>query len=149
VEVDVETGKVKVLRLSPSVFAGRVVNPRLCELQLEGCAIFGLGQALFEEMVYAERGQLLNSNLGDYNIPSFEDIAPLINASALEHPAADDLHGIGETLLPPVMAAIGNAVYNAIGVRIQDLPLTPEKILREMHKKESRESHVPSPSARG
>jgi CO/xanthine dehydrogenase Mo-binding subunit len=121
VEVDVETGKVKVLRLSPSVFAGRVVNPRLCELQLEGCAIFGLGQALFEEMVYAERGQLLNSNLGDYNIPSFEDIAPLINASALEHPAADDLHGIGETLLPPVMAAIGNAVYNAIGVRIQDL----------------------------
>jgi CO/xanthine dehydrogenase Mo-binding subunit len=147
VEVDVETGKVKVLRLSPSVFAGRVVNPRLCELQLEGCAIFGLGQALFEEMVYAERGQLLNSNLGDYNIPSFEDIAPLINASALEHPASDDLHGIGETLLPPVMAAIGNAVYNAIGVRIQDLPLTPEKILREMHKKASRESHMPSPSA--
>ncbi|HXV48492.1 MAG TPA: xanthine dehydrogenase family protein molybdopterin-binding subunit [Candidatus Binatia bacterium] len=148
VEVDAETGKVKVLRLSPSVFAGRVVNPRLCELQLEGCAIFGLGQALFEEMVYAERGQLLNSNLGDYNIPSFEDIAPLINASALEHPASDDLHGIGETLLPPVMAAIGNAVYNAIGVRIQDLPLTPEKILREMHKKASRESHM-SPSARG
>jgi CO/xanthine dehydrogenase Mo-binding subunit len=135
VEVDVETGKVKVLRLSPRVFAGRVVNPRLCELQLEGCAIFGLGQALFEEMIYAERGQLLNSNLGDYNIPSFEDIAPLINSSALEHPASEDLHGIGETLLPPVMAAIGNAVYNAVGARIQDLPLTPEKILREMHKK--------------
>jgi CO/xanthine dehydrogenase Mo-binding subunit len=103
-------------------------------LQLEGCAISGLGQALFEEMIYAERGQLLNSNLGDYNIPSFEDIAPRINTSALEHPASGDLHGIGETLLPPVMAAIGNAVYNAIGVRIQDLPLTPEKILREMHK---------------
>jgi CO/xanthine dehydrogenase Mo-binding subunit len=134
VEVNGETGKVKVLRLSPSVFAGRVINPRLCELQLEGCAIFGLGQALFEEMIYAERGQLLNSNLGDYNIPSFEDIAPRINTSALEHPASGDLHGIGETLLPPVMAAIGNAVYNAIGVRIQDLPLTPEKILREMHK---------------
>ena len=134
VEVDMETGKVKVLRLSPSVFAGRVVNPRLCELQLEGCAIFGLGQALFEEMVYAERGQLLNSNLGDYNIPSFEDIAPLINASALEHPGSNELHGIGETLLPPVMAAIGNAVYNAVGVRLQDLPLTAEKILLALHK---------------
>jgi CO/xanthine dehydrogenase Mo-binding subunit len=144
VEVDLETGKVKVLRLSPGVFAGRVVNPRLCELQLEGCAIFGLGQALFEEMIYAERGQLLNTNLGDYNIPSFEDIAPVINTSALEHPASDDLHGIGETLLPPVMAAIGNAVYNAIGVRIQDLPLTPEKILREMHRKASPEGSMPT-----
>lgn len=134
VEVDIETGKIKVLRLSPSVFAGRVVNPRLCELQLEGCAIFGLGQALFEEMTYADRGQLLNSNLADYNIPSFEDIAPLINSSALENPGSDELHGIGETLLPPVMAAIGNAVYNAVGVRLQDLPLTAEKILLALHK---------------
>jgi CO/xanthine dehydrogenase Mo-binding subunit len=134
VEVDIETGKVKVLRLSPSVFAGRVVNPRLCELQLEGCAIFGLGQALFEQMIYADRGQLLNSNLGDYNIPSFEDIAPLINSSVLEHPESDELHGIGETLLPPVMAAIGNAVYNAVGVRLHDLPLTAEKILSALDK---------------
>ncbi len=134
VEVDIETGKVKVLRLSPSVFAGRVVNPRLCELQLEGCAIFGLGQALFEEMIYADRGQLLNSNLADYNIPSFADIAPVINTSALEHAGSDELHGIGETLLPPVMAAIGNAVYNAVGVRLHDLPLTAEKILAALHK---------------
>jgi CO/xanthine dehydrogenase Mo-binding subunit len=134
VEVDTETGKVKVLRLSPTVFAGRMVNPRLCALQLEGCAIFGLGQALFEEMVYGDHGQLLNSNLGDYNIPSFEDIAPLINTSVLEHPESDELHGIGETLLPPVMAAIGNAVYNAAGVRLQDLPLTAEKILLALHK---------------
>ena len=149
VEVDMETGKVNVLRLSPSVFAGRVVNPRLCELQLEGCAIFGLGQALFEEMIYADRGQLLNSNLGDYNIPSFEDIAPLIHSSALEHPESDELHGIGETLLPPVMAAIGNAVYNAVGVRLHDLPLTPEKILREMHNQTSGEYRIPSPSGKG
>jgi CO/xanthine dehydrogenase Mo-binding subunit len=85
-------------------------------------------------MIYAERGQLLNSNLGDYNIPSFEDIAPLINSSALEDPESDELHGIGETLLPPVMAAIGNAVYNAVGVRLQDLPLTTEKILLALHK---------------
>ena len=56
------------------MFAGRVVNPRLCELQLEGSAIFGFGQALFEEMVYDEHGQVMNQNLGDYNVPSFEDI---------------------------------------------------------------------------
>jgi len=133
VEVDIETGKVKVLRLIPSVFAGRVVNPRLCELQLEGCAIFGLGQTLLEEMIYDDRGQLLNTNLSDYNIPSFEDIPEQMISSALEH-GSEELHGIGETLLPPVMAAIGNAVYNAVGARIYDLPLTPEKILRALQK---------------
>lgn len=129
VEVDVETGKVRVLCLSPSVFAGRVVNPRLCDLQLEGCAVFGFGQALFEEMTYGDHGQLVNPNLGDYNIPSFEDIPWKVNPIALEHAGSEDLHGIGETLLPPVMAAIGNAVYNAVGVRIHDLPLTAEKVL--------------------
>jgi CO/xanthine dehydrogenase Mo-binding subunit len=132
VEVDVETGKIKVLCLSPSVFAGRVVNPRLCELQLEGCAVFGFGQALFEEMSYDDRGQLLNTNLGDYNIPSFDDIPWKLYPTALEHDGSEDLHGVGETLLPPVMAAIGNAVYNAVGVRIRDLPLTAEKVLREL-----------------
>ncbi|HYT55634.1 MAG TPA: xanthine dehydrogenase family protein molybdopterin-binding subunit [Verrucomicrobiae bacterium] len=132
VEVDVETGKIKVLQLAPVVFAGRVVNPRLCELQLEGCAVFGFGQALFEEMTYGDHGQLVNPNLGDYNIPSFEDIPWKLNPIALEHDGTEDLHGVGETLLPPVMAAIGNAVYNAVGVRIHDLPLTAEKVLREL-----------------
>jgi CO/xanthine dehydrogenase Mo-binding subunit len=132
VEVDVETGKVKVLHLSPRVFAGRVVNPRLCALQLEGCAIFGLGQGLFEEMSYGDNGQLINTNLGDYNIPSFEDIPQTVKSAMLEHAGSADIHGVGETLLPPVMAAIGNAVYNAVGARIRDLPLTAEKVLREL-----------------
>jgi len=147
VEVDVETGKVKVLRLSPCVFAGTVVNPRLCQLQLEGCAIFGLGQTLFEEMIYGDHGQLLNVNLSDYNIPSFDDVPAEIHTSALEHAGSEDLHGIGETLLPPVMAAIGNAVYNAVGIRIHDLPLTAEKILRELHHAASAE--YPSLSGKG
>src|SRR5215831_5573946 len=134
VEVDLETGKVRVLHLSPHVFAGRVVNPRLCELQLEGSTIFGLGQALFEEMAYDDRGQLLNANLGDYNIPSFEDIPKQLDSRALEQRGSDELHGIGETLLPPVMAAIGNAIYNAVGARIHDLPLTPEKVLRKLRR---------------
>lgn len=132
VEVDVETGKIKVLCLSPCVFAGRVVNRRLCELQLEGCAIFGLGQALFEEMTYGDHGQLLNANLSDYNIPSFDDVPGEIYPATLESAGSEDLHGIGETLLPPVMAAIGNAVYNAVGVRIRGLPFSAEKVLREL-----------------
>ena len=132
VEVDAETGKVRVLHLTPCVFAGRVVNPRLCELQLEGSVIFGFGQALFEEMVYDEHGQLMNQNLGDYNVPSFDDIPWKLNSLALEHQTSEELHGIGETLLPPVMAAIGNAIYNAVGARIRDLPLSAEKVLREL-----------------
>ncbi len=141
VEVDIETGKIKILRLAPCVFAGRVVNLRLCELQLEGSAIFGLGQALFEEMTYGEQGQLLNPNLSDYNVPSFADVPLKIDASALEQAGSEELHGIGETLLPPVMAAIGNAVYNAVGVRLQELPLTAEKVLRELHQQDSADSH--------
>jgi CO/xanthine dehydrogenase Mo-binding subunit len=132
VEVDVETGKVKVLHLTPVVFAGRVVNPRLCGLQLDGCALFGLGQALFEEMTYNDAGQVINPNLGDYNIPSFADIPGVVDSCAVEHPGSGEFHGVGETLLPPVMAAIGNAVYNAVGTRIHDLPLAAEKILREL-----------------
>lgn len=132
VEVDMETGKVKVLQVNPCVFAGRVVNPRLCELQLEGSVIFGFGQALFEEMVYDEQGQLINRNLGEYNVPSFDDVSWKLSPFALEHQTKQELHGIGETLLPPVTAAIGNAVYNAVGARIRDLPLTAEKVLRQL-----------------
>src|SRR5882724_5329797 len=137
VEVDAETGKVRVLHLTPSVFAGRVVNPRLCELQLEGSAIFGFGQALFEEMVYDEHGQVMNLNLGDYNVPSFDDIPWKLSPLALEHQTSEELHGIGETLLPPVMAAIGNAIYNAVGARIRDLPISAEKVLRELTRAQS------------
>jgi CO/xanthine dehydrogenase Mo-binding subunit len=132
VEVDIDTGKIRVTALHPCVFAGRVVNPRLCDLQLEGSAIFGFGQALLEEMVYDDHGQILNRNLGDYNVPSFDDIPTMLNSSVLEHQGSEDLHGIGETLLPPVMAAIGNAVYNAVGARVRDLPITAEKVLREL-----------------
>ena len=128
VEVDLETGHVRVLRYHGAVYAGRVINPIQAELQTEGSIAFGLGQALFEEMVY-DGGQLQNANLGDYMIAALGDL-PEISVTALEHLEANDIHGIGETSLPPVMAAIGNAVYRATGVRITELPITPEKVLR-------------------
>ena len=130
VEVDLETGRVRVLRYHAAVYAGRVINPVQAALQTEGSVAFGLGQALFEEMVYAN-GQLQNGNLGDYMIASVRDL-PEIAVSALEHLEANDIHGIGETSLPPVMPAVGNAIYRATGVRIQELPLTPEKVLRAL-----------------
>jgi CO/xanthine dehydrogenase Mo-binding subunit len=129
VEVDLETGQVDVLRYHGSIYAGRIINPVQCELQTEGSIAFGVGQALFEEMLY-DGGQLQNANLGDYMVPGVRDLPPDLSVSVVEHLEANEIHGIGETSLPPVMPAIGNAVYRASGVRITDLPITPEKVLR-------------------
>jgi CO/xanthine dehydrogenase Mo-binding subunit len=128
VEVDLETGHVEVLRYHAAVYAGRVINPVQAELQTEGSVAFGVGHALFEEMIL-DGGQLQNGNLGDYMIAGFRDL-PDVGVSVVEHLEANEIHGLGETSVPPVMPAIGNAVYRATGVRIRDLPLTPEKVLR-------------------
>jgi CO/xanthine dehydrogenase Mo-binding subunit len=135
VEVDLETGKVDVLHFELATYAGRVVNPVQCELQSEGNVAFGVGHALFEELVY-EGGQLQTGNLADYMIASFEDVPGNLGVSLLEEPVTKEIHGIGETGLPPVMPAIGNAVYHATGVRITSAPLTPEKILRGLRELE-------------
>jgi CO/xanthine dehydrogenase Mo-binding subunit len=128
VEVDLETGRVEVLRYHASVYAGRVINPVQAQLQTEGSVAFGVGHALFEEMIL-DGGQLQNGNLGDYMIVGFRDLPP-VGISVVEHLESNEIHGLGETSVPPVMPAIGNAVYRATGVRIRDLPLTPEKVLR-------------------
>ncbi len=130
VEVDTETGTVRVLRLHAAVYAGQVVNPLTAALQNEGSMIMGLGSALFEELVYAE-GQPLTTNLSDYLIPSFCDLPGELTHELLECPGAE-VHGVGETALPPVPAAIGNAVARAIGARLTELPLTPERVLRAL-----------------
>lgn len=128
VEVDIETGKVRVLRYHSASFAGRVVNPSLARLQNDGNVIFGIGPALLEEMVFDE-GQLTNPNLSDYMLPSLLD-APGELGSELLVSDLGEFHGIGEMTLPPVAPAIANAVFDAVGVRIRDLPITAEKVLR-------------------
>ncbi|MGH8916675.1 MAG: xanthine dehydrogenase family protein molybdopterin-binding subunit, partial [Acidimicrobiia bacterium] len=130
-EVDLETGKVEILHLTSAVFAGKVINPRLCELQIEGSLLFGLGQALFEEIAY-EDGQVTNANLSDYMIPSFDDLPDTLHVSLLEADTHGDIHGVGETALPQVSPVIANAIRDAVGVHINDLPLTAEKVLRAL-----------------
>jgi CO/xanthine dehydrogenase Mo-binding subunit len=102
--------------------------------------LFGLGQALFEEVLYDTDGRLANPNLSEYMIPSFEDVPQKLTVHLLEPEGATEVHGIGETALPPVRPAIGNAISRAIGVRLFDLPLTPEKILRALKEREAREA---------
>jgi CO/xanthine dehydrogenase Mo-binding subunit len=102
-------------------------------LQNDGNVIFGLGPTLMEEMVL-DGGQVTNPNLADYSIPSIRDI-PLELISVCIESDEGELHGIGEMTLPPVAPAIANAIEDAIGVRIKDLPITAEKILRALREK--------------
>jgi len=136
VDVDTETGRVTVLRYTAASFAGRVVNPRLAQLQNDGNVIFGLGPAVMEEIVL-DGGQPTNPNLADYAIPSIRDIPAELVSVCIESEQGE-LHGIGEMTLPPVAPAIANAIEDAVGVRIKDLPITAEKVLRALREKSER-----------
>ncbi|HEX6444740.1 MAG TPA: xanthine dehydrogenase family protein molybdopterin-binding subunit [Streptosporangiales bacterium] len=130
VEVDVETGRVRVLRAHGASYAGRAVDERRIRKQTEGGMIFGLGQALMEEVVYDD-GQPANPNLSDYQIPSILDAPERIASTVLTDPdPAAHPHGVGEDTVPPMAPAVANAIFAATGVRIRELPLTPEKVLR-------------------
>ncbi len=129
VEVDRETGKVTLLHLHLGTHAGRVIDRANAELQNEGCAAFGLSQALFEEMLF-EDGQVTNPNLSDYMIPALPDFPVSFSSTLAENPEPDpEVHGLGETGLPAVPPAIGNAVRDAIGARLHSIPLLPERVL--------------------
>lgn len=123
--VDPETGLVELATLYASSYAGKVVNPHGAELQQEGSMILGLGTALFEELQFSE-GQLTNPNLSDYNISSALDVAAITHR-VMELPGAE-VHGLGETAVPPVPPAIGNAVAS-LGYDVRRLPMTPERVL--------------------
>ena len=132
VEVDIQTGKVRVLRAVTAVDAGKAIHPRQCDLQNEGSMLSGLGSALFEEMVY-DNGQPINSNFLEYMLPSMEDQPLDFTSFIVETPHPDGPYGakgVGEAGLPPMAPAIGNAIANALGgVRIRDLPMKPDKIV--------------------
>jgi CO/xanthine dehydrogenase Mo-binding subunit len=133
VEVDTETGDVVILRMAAAHNSGTVINPMLIEGQIAGGIAQGIGMALTEE-VKLQEGRTANSGLMDYTLPTALDI-PDIAFSHVE--IADDVgpYGakcVGEPALVPTAPAILNAIHNAIGVRIYDLPATPEKILRAL-----------------
>ena len=126
VSVDEETGKVDVTHVHGVAYAGRVVDRAGAELQNEGSMIMGLGTALFEAIDFAG-GQVANANLSDYNVPALGDLPTRFTHELLEREGAE-AHGLGETTLPPVPAAIGNALHS-LGLDVHELPLTPERVL--------------------
>ncbi len=132
VEVDRDTGEVKLLKYVSLADVGRAINPVLCEGQDEGGVMNAIGHSLMEEMIYKD-GQLLNPNLVDYRVPSFDSLPEDFETILVEShngPGPYGSKGTGEGGLLPVAAAIGNALCRATGLRLYDLPLTPERVWR-------------------
>jgi CO/xanthine dehydrogenase Mo-binding subunit len=139
VEVDTETGRVKVLQFYSVGDTGTAINPKHCEQQLLGSAITHLGLTFFEEMVF-EEGQLVNGSLLDYQVASIKDLPENFRPIIVQVPHETGpfgAKGVGETGTLTVSAAIANAIEDAIGVRIRDLPITPEKVLRGLADKKA------------
>lgn len=136
VEVDPETGQVKILRYVASSDCGTVINPMAAEGQVEGAVAQGIGYALIEGLKI-EEGRLSNPNFSDYRIPSMRDMPPLSYAFAdsYEPTGPFGAKGLGELGLDPTAAVVGNAIFDAIGVRIKTLPITPEKVLQALREK--------------
>ncbi|MEO6163705.1 MAG: molybdopterin cofactor-binding domain-containing protein, partial [Candidatus Binatia bacterium] len=137
VEVDTETGKIRLLQFYSVGDTGTAINPRHCEQQLLGSAITHLGLTLFEEMIFDE-GQLTNGSLLDYQVASFKDLPDSFRPIIVQVPHETGpfgAKGVGETGTLTVSAAIANAIHDATGVRIRDLPITPERVLRALAEK--------------
>jgi CO/xanthine dehydrogenase Mo-binding subunit len=136
VEVDVETGVVKVLKIAAAHDLGRAINPMTCEQQIEGAVVMGLSNTLFEEYIMAG-GRVLNDTLSDYKLATARDlpeIVPII-VETLHAEGPFGAKGLGEPAAAATAPAIANAIYEAVGVRIKDLPITPEKLLAALKRK--------------
>jgi CO/xanthine dehydrogenase Mo-binding subunit len=132
VEVDPETGRTRVIRYTVVQDAGKAVHPTYVEGQYQGGAAQGIGWALNEEYVYGADGRLQNAGFLDYRIPVCSDL-PFIDTVILEIPNPNHpygVRGVGETSIVPPLAAIANAVSNAVGVRMTHIPMSPPRILK-------------------
>jgi xanthine dehydrogenase molybdenum-binding subunit len=132
VEVDRETGKVRILRCTIVQDVGRALHPSYVEGQMQGAMAQGIGWALSEEYFYDQHGILRNSGLLDYRMPTCLDL-PMIEALIVEVPNPSHplgVRGVGEVGIVPPMAAVANAIYRAIGIRMTELPMSPPRVLK-------------------
>ena len=130
VEVDPETGHVKILRFVAAQDVGRAIHPSYVEGQIHGGIVQGIGWALSEEYIYNSKGLLDNPGFLDYRCPVASDL-PMLDAVLVEvpnprHPFG--ARGVGEVPIIPPMAAISNAIKSAVGVRMEHLPMSPPKV---------------------
>jgi CO/xanthine dehydrogenase Mo-binding subunit len=137
VEVDPETGKVQILRATVAQDAGRAIHPSYVEGQMQGGTAQGIGWALNEEYIYDDKGNLKNAGFLDYRMPTCLDL-PLIEPVIVEVPGPDNplgIRGVGEVSIVPPPAAVANAIYRALGVRMNELPMSPPHLLKAIKRK--------------
>jgi len=134
VDIDRETGEVKLKKFISVADVGKAIHPEHCVAQEEGAAMQGIGHTFFEQLIY-DNGQLLNPNLVDYRIPSFSDVPEEFHTELVENgdgPGPFGVRGMAEGGILSVAPSVCNAIDRATGVRIRDLPLTPERVWRAL-----------------
>ena len=136
VEVDTETGHVKIAKLINVVDCGKAINPRIVETQISGAALMQLGFTMFEKM-HLDGGQVTNASLADYKIPGFHDVPVMenIHIDTFQSNGPFGAKGVGEVATFCVSPAIANAIDDAVGVRLTELPLNPEAVFRAIRAK--------------
>ena len=137
VEVDLETGELRVIRYASVADVGRAIHPAQCEGQDEGAAMFGIGHTLFEQQVF-EEGRLLNDGLSEYRVPTFEDLPDEFKTVLIENgdgPGPFGAKPVSEGGVAPVAPAVAAAIHQATGVLLRELPATPERLYRAMGRK--------------
>jgi CO/xanthine dehydrogenase Mo-binding subunit len=135
VEVDPDTGKTEILRYTAVQDVGTAIHPSYVEGQIQGGAVQGIGWALNEEYYYDDEGRMLNSSFLDYRMPTALDL-PMIDTILVEVPNPGHpygVRGVGEVPIVPPMAAIANAVARATGHRFTTLPMSPRRVVEELH----------------
>ena len=133
VEVDLETGKIRVRKIFAAHDAGTIINPDGARGQLEGAIAQGVGATLMEEMVVVD-GTVTNPSFSEYKIPTTLDVPEVesIFVETYNENGPFGAKGIGEPALAATPSAIANAIYNATGARVTSLPITPEKVLKAL-----------------
>ena len=140
IEVDTETGQVRITRLINVADVGRPINPRIVETQLSGASLMQIGFSMFEKM-HIDGGQVTNASLADYKIPGIHDVPPIMEnevVDAYQSNGPFGAKGVGELATFGVSPAIANAIDDAIGVRLTELPLTAESVLRALRARDNR-----------
>ena len=141
VEIDTETGEIRVLKMVSCFDPGKVINPKLYDAQVEGAMVQALGTALFEELKLKD-GKVLNKSFVDYKIPTADDMPEMVVkvAEHAEPTGPFGARGIGEPVMVPGAPAIANAIANALGVRFYRMPITADDVLKALKEKKAQEA---------
>jgi CO/xanthine dehydrogenase Mo-binding subunit len=136
-QVDKDTGEIEILNYASVVDCGTTINPMLARGQVEGAIVQGIGMAVYEEVLYSKNGKLITNDFLNYHIPTRMEVQNLITefADSYEESGPYGAKSVGEIGIDTPPAAIANAIFNALGVRITSLPITPEKILKALKEK--------------